>query len=63
LEDGPDDERVFVIGIGAIVASEEEDPEYAKINKDLTPAYKDNPAAPERPKNDPPRRPENKLVN
>ncbi len=49
--------------IGAIVASEDEAPEYAKINKELTPQCKDAPAAPERPKNDPPRKPGNKLVN
>ena len=49
--------------VGAIVASEDEDPAYATINKDLTPQYKNNPAAPERPKNDPPKRPGNKLVN
>ncbi len=49
--------------VGAIVADESEDPAYAAINKELTPASKNNPAAPERPKNDPPRRPGNKLVN
>jgi ferredoxin len=49
--------------VGAIVATEEEDPEYAEINKKLTPDCIDAPAAPERPKNDPPRRPDNKLVN
>ena len=49
--------------VGAIVASESEDTAYATINKDLTPEYKNNPAAPERAKNDPPKRPGNKLVN
>lgn len=49
--------------IGAIVASEDEDPAFAKINKELTPQCKDAPAAPERSKNDPPKRPDNKLVN
>ena len=49
--------------VGAIVASEDEDKAYAAINKELTPTYKNNPPAPERPKNDPPRRPGNKLVN
>ncbi len=49
--------------IGAIVASEEEDQEYAKVNKDLTPEFNQHPPAPERAKNDPPRRPDNKLVN
>jgi ferredoxin len=49
--------------VGAIVASESEDPAYAQVNKDLTPAAKNNPAAPERAKNDPPKKPGNKLVN
>jgi ferredoxin len=49
--------------IGAIIDSADGDPEYAKINADLTESYKGNPAAPLRPSNDPPRRPENKLVN
>ena len=49
--------------VGAIVASEDEDQAYATINKDLTPSFKNNPAAPERAKNDPPKRPGNKLVN
>ena len=49
--------------VGAIVASESEDQAFAQINKDLTPQAKNNPAAPERPKNDPPKRPGNKLVN
>ena len=49
--------------VGAIVASEDEDPAYAKINKDLTPEFKGHPHAPERAKNDPPRRSTNKLVN
>ena len=39
------------------------DPEYAKINADLTPSFKDNPAAPLRAPTDPPRRPENKLTH
>jgi ferredoxin len=49
--------------IAAIVASEDEDPAYAKINKELTPDFKNNPPSSERPKNDPPRKPGNKLVN
>ncbi len=49
--------------VGAIVASEDEDPAYAKINKELTAQFKNNPVAPERPKTDPPRKPGNKLVN
>ena len=40
-----------------------EDQAYATINKDLTESFKSNPVAAERPKNDPPRRPDNKLVN
>ena len=48
--------------IGAIVATEDEDLEYAKINKDLTPAFKEHPPAPERSRTDPPRRSDNKLV-
>ena len=48
--------------IGAIVESEDYDPAYAKINADLTPQFKPNPKVTKRPKNDPPRRPTNKLV-
>ena len=49
--------------IGAIVASEAESPEWAKINAELAPKFKANPKVQERPKDDPPRRPENKLVD
>lgn len=52
--------------IGAIVASEGESPEDAKLNAALAPAAieweKAHGKAPTRPSNDPPRRPENKLV-
>lgn len=48
--------------IGAIVDAEDKDPPYAKINRELTPTFKSNPKATERPKNDPPRKPTNKLV-
>lgn len=48
--------------IGAIVESEDYDPAYAKINADLSPEFKANPKVPERAKNDPPRRADNKLV-
>ena len=48
--------------IGAIVESEDYSPEYAKINAELSPQWKDHPKVPERPKDEPPRRPENKLV-
>ena len=49
--------------IGAIVESVDIDPAYAKINAELAPTFKNNPAAPVRPANDPPRKPGNKLVN
>jgi ferredoxin len=49
--------------IGAIVAAEDEAPEYAQINRELAPSFSQNPPAKERPKDDPPRRPDNKLVN
>ena len=49
--------------IAAIVATEAEDEAYAKVNLDLTPTFKENPPAAERPKNDPPRRSDNTLVN
>ena len=48
--------------INAIVPSVDEDPSYAKINAELTPTFKQNPKVTERPKNDPPRKPGNKLV-
>ena len=47
--------------IGAIVESAEKNPEYGKINAELAPAFKNNPAPVSRPSNDPPKRPENKL--
>ena len=49
--------------IGAIVATEDEDPEWAAINAELAPAFRENPAVAERPRNDPPRRPGNTIVN
>jgi ferredoxin len=49
--------------IGAIVASEDESPEWAAINAELAPAFRENPAVPERPRNDPPRKPGNVIVN
>ena len=49
--------------IGAIVASEDEDPEWAFINRQLVPEFQRNPPAPERPRYDPPRMPGNKIVN
>jgi len=47
--------------IEAIVETEEESPEWAKINKELTPSFKGKPQPTPRPANDPPRKPENKL--
>ncbi len=49
--------------IGAIVESEDYSPDWAKINAELSPQYQPNPKVPERAKSDPPRRPDNKLVN
>ena len=51
-----------VCPVGAIVESEDFDPEYARINKELTPTFKGNPKVTPRPSNDPPRKPGNKLV-
>lgn len=48
--------------INAIVASVDEAPEYAKINAELTPEFKTHAKVAERAKNDPPRKPTNKLV-
>ena len=48
--------------IDAIVDSVDKDPAYAKINAELSPKFLSNPAIPERPKNDPPKKPTNKLV-
>ncbi|MBI5494042.1 MAG: ferredoxin family protein [Deltaproteobacteria bacterium] len=49
--------------IGAIVASEEEDPEWAEVNLDLAPQFKKNPKVKPRDAHDPPRRKDNKLVS
>ena len=51
-----------VCPINAIVATADEDPEYAKVNKELTPASLNNPAVAVRPASDPPHRPDNKIV-
>ena len=48
--------------IAAIVESEDYDPAYAKINAELAPEFSKNPKVPERSKDDPPRKPGNKLV-
>ncbi len=47
--------------IEAIVETEEESPEWAKINKELTPTFKGAPQPTPRPANDPPKKPTNKL--
>ena len=49
--------------VGAIVESEDESPEWAAINRELAPEFSKNPPAPERPRNDPPKRPGNTIVN
>lgn len=49
--------------IGAIVGSDEEGGDFTVINKDLVGDFKDNPKLTPRPPNDPPRKPDNKLVN
>lgn len=49
--------------IGAIVGSVDQDPEYAKINAELAPTFRENPKLENpRPATDPPRKPDNKLV-
>lgn len=47
--------------IEAILETEEEDPEWAKINAELSPEFKKNDKVVPRPIDDPPRRPENTL--
>jgi ferredoxin len=49
--------------IGAIVDNEEESPEWGVINAKLSELWGDNPKVPERPRNDPPRKPGNAIVN
>ena len=48
--------------IGAIVGSIDEAPDWAKINAELTPTFKDAPKVTPRPPNDPPRKSTNQLV-
>ncbi len=48
--------------IGAIVGSVDENPEWAKVNAELTPSFKGNPKLTPRPPNDPPHKATNKLV-
>ena len=49
--------------IGAILESADEDPEWAAINAELASEFNQNPPVPERPRNDPPRKPGNVIVN
>ena len=49
--------------IGAIVENEDESPEWAAINRELAPEFSKNSPVPERPRNDPPRKPGNTIVN
>jgi ferredoxin len=49
--------------IDAIVETEEESPEWAEINAQLSPDWKDNEPAPVRPRDDPPRKPGHEIVN
>ena len=49
--------------IGAIVESEDDSPEWAKVNAELAPGWVGSPKVPERPRNDPPRREGNVIVN
>jgi ferredoxin len=48
--------------IGAIMDSEDQAPEWTKVNADLAPSFRNNPKVAERPKNDPPRKAGHKLV-
>lgn len=50
--------------IDAIVETEDEDPEWAAINKELSEAgWTEHEAVEERPRDDPPRKPGNEIVN
>jgi ferredoxin len=49
--------------IGAIVETEDDSPAWAEINRELTPEFMQNPPVPERPRNDPPRKPGHEIVN
>ena len=48
--------------IGAIIDSTDADPEWAKINAELAPQFKNNPPLQSRPANEPPRKPEHKQT-
>jgi ferredoxin len=47
--------------IKAIVESEEQSPDWAKVNKELAAQFKNNPKVEPRPANDPPKKPGHKL--
>jgi ferredoxin len=49
--------------IGAILDNETDSPEWTKINASLVGAFQNNPEVPVRPRNDPPKRPGNVIVN
>jgi ferredoxin len=49
--------------IDAIVETEEESPDWAEINRELAPEFMQNEPVPERPRNDPPRKPGHTIVN
>ncbi len=49
--------------IGAIVETEDEAPEWAEINRQLAPEFIENDPVPQRPRDDPPRKPGNEIVN
>ncbi|HVZ38015.1 MAG TPA: ferredoxin family protein [Candidatus Kapabacteria bacterium] len=49
--------------VGSIVASAAESPQWARINTGLAPAFVNNPPAPLRPRDGPPRMPGNVIIN
>ena len=49
--------------IDAIVETEEEAPEWAEINRELAPDFMNNDPVEVRPRDDPPRKPGNEIVN
>lgn len=49
--------------IDAIVECEEDSPEWAAINAQLAPEFQEHPPAEERPRDDPPHKPGNVIVN
>ena len=49
--------------IGAIVASEDVDPTWARINAELAPEFETNPPVARRPRYDSPRKPGHVIVN